>query len=215
MGTPGLLAGLACVAVLGAAPAAAVGAGIFGASGERASFNCVACHTAGTVAPQVTVSGVVDGSPGDSLAVTVVVTRGEGSPGVAAGVGLATSSAGIFVDPDLALDDIRLDSGDVDNQVTHVRPKPYDVGGSATFSVLLTDLREGRHSLFVGANDTDVNLQVGNDRAVLLRVPFAVCDASAADDDGDGFTGLCDLCPAVFEAEQVDSDDLLVKLVTA
>jgi uncharacterized protein (TIGR03382 family) len=136
----------------------------------------------------------------------LTVTKAADSPGVSAGFGVSTTSAGIFVDPDPGIDDIRFSNALLDNQVTHTRPQTYDAGGTAFWRVSLTDLREGRHTLFIGANDGNDNNLATEDRATLVRIPFLVCDPNGADPDGDGFLGRCDLCPNTVETEQLDAD---------
>ncbi|MDP2339497.1 MAG: EGF domain-containing protein [Deltaproteobacteria bacterium] len=199
------------VVVAFALPASAMSAGAFGASGENANFNCRGCHSINEPAPVVVLEGVPETAvlPGSSLLLTVRVTRAIDSPGTAAGFALSSSSAGIFFDPDAGLDDLLIGPGapGPDNQATHKRPKAYDVDGTTSWSVALTDLREGRHRVFLGANDVDENRLVTNDRALLLQPVLLVCDPAGADDDDDDVTGLCDLCPGVADPEQVDGDN--------
>ena len=196
-------------ALLSSAPVAAMATGVFGASGENPAFQCRSCHGQNGPAPTALVVGA-DATllPGSSVLLTVVVQRAADSPGAAAGFNLSTTSAGILVDPDAGLDDLQLGGGSgADNQATHARPKPYDVDGAASWRIALTDLREGRHRVFVGVNDVDEDRLVSNDRATLLSVPLLVCDPEGADDDDDDVTGLCDLCPGIADPAQGDSDN--------
>lgn len=191
-----------------AAPSNASKLGIFSASGELArTVSCQGCHSINAPAPTVTLGGLPDDlRPGMDVLLELTVTKAAGSPGVSAGFGLSSTSAGIFVDPDPGVDDIRFSNDLLDNQVTHTQPLTYDSNGEAFWRVSLTDLREGRHTLFIGANDANGNNLATEDRATLVRVPLLVCDPNGADPDGDGFLGRCDLCPNIVETEQLDAD---------
>lgn len=210
MTTPRLSNSVVAVLVVAAAwatPGHALRLGIFGASGEGRGVSCQGCHSTNTPSPTVEVRGIpADLQPGMEVLLEVSVTKAADSIGTVAGFGLASTSAGIFTDPDPGIDDIRFSNDLLDNQVTHTRPLSYDDNGEAFWRVSLTDLREGRHTLFIGANDGNNNNLATEDRATLLRVPLLVCDPNGADPDGDGFLGRCDLCPTIVETEQFDAD---------
>lgn len=188
---------------LSSSTAAAFSDGAFGLAGESAT-TCRACHNATGTLPVVELDGVPTTTvlPGTSLLLTVRVQHTAGSPGTAAGFSVAQTSAGIFTDD--VDDGVRVSTADrLDNEASHNAPRGY-VDGVASWSVPLTDLREGRHTLYVAGNDAVVDRSPGTDRIALLTVPLLVC--SADDPDDDGVTGRCDNCVDVDNADQLDTD---------
>ena len=181
--------------------------GAFNASGKNAGTSCRNCHGQGGPAPVVTVAGIPEGAvaPGSSLLLTIGVARGVDSPGTAAGFGIASSAAGTFA---LVDDDVSARLGSRpgnNNEGAHAAPLTYDETGTARWSMRLTDLQEGRHTIFVAGNDVVVDGVAAGDRVGLLQLPLLVC--ADGDPDDDGVTGVCDSCPGVANPLQEDSDD--------
>ena len=214
--------------VLGAASGAeALPNGMFGHSGEERSaygqpLFCDECHNTGTTPPEILLEGLATQyNVGDSALFTLLVRKSVDSPGVRAGFGMSTSSAGIFEES--ATEQTWVDQADtLDNELSHgptllndpANPddddpgtETYDLNGEAAWNIELRDLREGRHRLFVAANDGNGLLgNLGDTPARTVQL-LLVCDPAGADPDGDGVLGLCDTCPDLADPAQDDEDD--------
>ena len=182
------------------------GGGIFTLAGERATATCRNCHGSAGPEPEVGVTGIPAGfvSPDASLLLTFSVRKATDSVGVAAGFGVSTTSAGIFR---LGTDNgVRLSSRPgLDNEAGHTAPRAY-VDGLSSWQLSLTDLREGRHTIFVAGNDVNGDSDVAGDHVNTIRVPLLVCDATR-NSDGDSVPDGCDLCPDLANVDQADGDE--------
>jgi MYXO-CTERM domain-containing protein len=182
-------------------------------AGGNANY-CIACHSAGTPVPNITVSGA-DGrhDPGTSLAFIVHVhsndTSGSVSPTLCphrcAGLQVSTDTAGDFsvVGGSNTRIAFQTNAAAHDNVITHSQRNPFDANGDASWNLELDNLQPGHHTLYIAANDVNGSSTIG-DRPTTTTVTLEVC--GTVDSDGDGVFDACDNCPHVANADQKDGD---------